>query len=134
MGELMDAVAREGVRSVERIVPGDPIPYEGPLAKPQARTRRVMARVLQYLAEHERPDGPFAIVSRHVLQCELGITPGRLRNVLYTLVRCGYVRVIACFREDGGQRESAYQITDEGRAFLRTYLHENMLPPSEALG
>lgn len=58
MGELTDAVAREGVRSVERIVPGDPIPYEGPLAKPQARTRRVMARVLQYLAEHERPDDP----------------------------------------------------------------------------
>lgn len=107
--------------TVESVVPGDPIPYKGHFKKPQAKTRETMAALLGYLIENTPPGGSFALVSRHVLQCDLGITPARLRNVKLALARAGYIRAVACFREDGGQRESAYQVTEQGRTFLREY-------------
>lgn len=106
---------------VEAVVPGDPIPFAGPCKKPQVKTRAAMADILQYLLEHTAPGSAYALVSRHVLQRDLDITPARLRNVKLALARAGYIRAVACFREDGGQRESAYQVTEQGRAFLRSY-------------
>lgn len=116
--------------AVEAVVPGDPIPFEGPCKKPQAKTRETMASILWYLVEHTPPGGSYALVSRSVLQRDLGITPARLRNVKLALARAGYVRAIACFREDGGQRESAYQVTDLGRVFLREYCDLTGKPPA----
>lgn len=117
MGETTEV----GAKSVEAVVPGDPIPFEGPCKKPQVKTRAAMADILQYLLERTAPGSAYALVSRHVLQRDLGITPARLRNVKLALARAGYIRAVACFREDGGQRESAYQVTEQGRAFLRSY-------------
>ena len=117
----MSETTRVRSMAVEAVVPGDPIPYEGPCKKPQAKTRETMAAILGYLIENTPPGGSFALVSRHVLQSDLGITPARLRNVKLALARAGYIRAVACFREDGGQRESAYQVTEQGRAFLREY-------------
>lgn len=107
--------------AVEMVVPGQPILYEGPCKKPQAKTRETMANILEYLVEHTPPGRSYALVSRHVLQQDLGITPARLRNVKLALARAGYLRAVACYREDGGQRESAYHVTELGRAFLREY-------------
>lgn len=120
----MSDTTRATPTAVEAVVPGDPIPYEGPCKKPQAKTRETMAAILGYLLERTPNGGSYALVSRLVLQHDLGITPARLRNVKLALARAGYIRAVACFREDGGQRESAYQVTEQGRSFLREYREE----------
>jgi len=126
MGERTE----ENSATSETVVPGSPIPFEGPYKKPQAKTRESMANILWYLMEHTLPGTSYTLVSRCALQRDIGITPAQLRNAKLALARAGYIKAVACFREDGAQRESAYQVTDLGRAFLREYCEEDRLGKS----
>lgn len=91
--------------------------------KPHTKTRVAMVKLLSHLEECSGDGSLCVCTSRRLMGVKLHMSLAELRTATAALVDADFLHAVQRFRDDGGQMENGYVVTDSGRTFLAENKH-----------